>query len=92
MRGLNKITLEEFSDTMLFVEELLTKPVEEFNPVLDQILSDYRLAKEMIIVMNELCSTEEGKKYHQLAREHFKVILALWIVLNVPKKIEKSIH
>ena len=52
MRGLNKITLEEFSDTLLFIEELFNKPIKEFGPVLDQIISDYRLAKEMIIIMN----------------------------------------
>ena len=82
MIELNEISLKEFTETMKYLDELFTKSA----PLLDQINTDCRVAGEMAVAIKELMDRKLDKHYEK-AVEHYKVVIALWILLNDPEML-----
>ena len=91
MRELNKVSLEEFAETMKYLDELFAKFVEEYAPLLDQINTECRVAGEMAIAIKGLIYRKLDKQYEK-AVEHYKVIIALWILLNDAEMLPELKH
>ena len=91
MRELTEVSLREFTETMKYLDELFTKSVEKYAPLLDQINTDCRMAGEMVVAIKALLYGKFDKHYEK-AVEHYKVIIALWILLNDPEMIPVLKH
>jgi len=91
MRELNEISLKKFTETMKYLDELFTQSVEKYAPLLDQINTDCGVAGEMVVAIKELIYGKLDKHYEK-AVEHYKVIIALWILLNDQEMLPELKH
>ena len=91
MKELNEVSLKEFTETMKCLDELFTQSVENYAPLLDQINTDCRVAGEMAVALKALLYGKLDKHYEK-AVEHYKVIIALWILLNDPEMLPGLKH
>ena len=84
MRELNEVSLEEFTETMKYLDELFTQSVEKYAPLLDKINTDCSVAGELIY--------RTVDTHYEKAVEHYQVMIALWILLNDPEMIPVLKH
>jgi len=87
MRQLNDLSLEEFTETLKYLDKLFTGPVEEFALLLDHANTECRLAGELSLALKELMHSELDESLEK-ATEHYKVIVALWLLLNEPGMLQ----
>jgi len=82
MADLREISSDGFAKNMAFLETLFGKPVEEVAGFLDQVNSEFKLAGEMAVVLGTLghMKGKRAKKAFYRAAEHYKVILAIWLL------------
>lgn len=90
MRDINQISFEEFLETMAGLDRYANECIEEFIPFLFFICAECRLAGEMFVYLKKLKS--HNNSHFELAMEHHMVIVAIWLLLNVPDKQKDTIH
>ena len=86
MADLREISSDEFARNMTFLETLFTKSGGEVAEFLDQVNSEFKLAGEMAVVLGTLghMKGKRAKKAFYRAAEHYKAILAIWLLHQEP--------
>ena len=82
MADLREISSDEFARNMTFLETLFTKSGGEVAEFLDQINSEFKLAGEIAVVLGTLghMKGKQARKAFDTATEHYKAILAIWLI------------
>ena len=91
MRNFNEITFREFGETMNTLRDITTDNKKLYTEMMVDICKECRLAEEMfdyIIKMNKKGITD----FSELATEHHKVILAIWLLLNDYNRSDTTLH
>jgi hypothetical protein len=91
MRDINQISFEEFLDTMAYLDRYANECIEEFIAFLFFICAECQLAGEMFVYLKDLKSSNLDDHF-KLVMEHHMVIVAIWLLLNVPDKQKDTIH
>jgi hypothetical protein len=91
MRDLSQISFDEFLETMISLDAFATESIEEFMQFFFDTCTKCRLVGEMFVFLRSLKKKDSDEEF-QLAMEHHKVIMTIWILLNGPDKFKDSIH
>ncbi len=90
MRDINEITFDEFFKMMVMINNIADEDSDSYNQMLLNICRECRLATEMFLF---ICETDKKTgKFPELAVEHHKVILAVWLLINEIKLPNTTLH
>jgi len=81
----------EFTQALKFTDQVLNDPSAEQIPLLDRVNDNCRLAEEMIAAMMELTNSNSMGAYKR-ASNHYRVIIAIWLLLNDPDILNQLKH
>jgi hypothetical protein len=90
MRSIDEISYGEFFEIMEWLDTCSNESKEKFIRFLFSMCDQCRLARELLVVIAGM-EAENFDIDYLLAIEHHKVIVAIWLLLNEPDKMD-TIH
>ena len=91
MKNFNELSLKEFFDILKKINKVFDIPSKGAVSILSQINSECRLAKEMILAIEELKESKNFKEQDAIASD-YRVIIAIWVLLNDPEILNELYH
>jgi len=89
MKNFNELALLKFTEAMKHVDSVFDGSFHGSIRFLDQARADCRLIREIVEAMIEL--TKNGRRdQYRLAFIHYKLILAIWILIYEPSILDES--
>ena len=91
MRTIDEISFEEFTGIMNWLQTCANESPQKYIQFLFDISVKYRLAGDMLSYLHKP-ETRLSAQHLSRAMEHHLTIIAIWVLLNGPDKLNDTIH